>query len=285
MLPIWRNRPLMMTIIVVIILLVLLIMTAGENNMTGTESIIGSILSPIQGALYSATDAISDFFSRMFSGADLQAENLELQAKVAELEGQLQDYNDLKLENERLAALLNFDTTTEEIEYVTARVSGKDFGHWFNIFIINAGLSKGIQVDMPVINNDGLIGRVVDVGANWSRVMTVVDSKSGVSALVERTRDNGILTGTISTGDENNAILKMSYLPLDADLVPGDTVITNGLAGVFPKGLRIGEVTEVSPSSDGMNNEAVVTPWVDFYHLEEVMVITTKLVDIEEAME
>ncbi|MGI5848860.1 MAG: rod shape-determining protein MreC [Christensenellales bacterium] len=284
MLPIWRNRPLMVTIIIIIILLVALVMTAGDHNMSGTESVVGSILSPVQNAFYSATDAIADFFSRIFSGKDLQTQNLELQAEVAELKGQLQHYNEIKQENKRLANLLNFDTETANLQYVTARVIGKAPGHWFNKFIINVGLLDGIQVDMPIVNGDGLVGRVVATGANWSRIMTIVDSSSGVSAIVERTRDIGILTGIVFSGDEKNAYLTMSYLPLNADLVPGDTVISSGLAGVFPKGIRIGEVIEVSENEDGMKNEAVVSPWVDFYHLEEVMVITSKLIDVNGAL-
>lgn len=288
----WRNRPLVVTVITTIILLVLLILTAGKNNMSGTESIVGSVLSPVQSALYSATNAVSDFFSRVFSGADLRTENAELKAKVAELEGQLQDYNNIKAENDRLASLLNFNTATENLDKVTARVIYKKSGLWFNTIVLNVGMASGIEVDMPVINGDGLVGRVVAVGANWCRVMTIVDSKSGVSAIVERTRDNGILAGTISTGNESEAVLELSYLPLDADLVPGDTVITSGLEGVFPKGIPIGKVTEVSPGasgiddegSTGMKSEAVVTPWVDFAHLEEVMIITTKPIDISEAL-
>ena len=285
MLPIWRNRPLMVTIIVVIILLVALVITAGDNNMSGTESVIGSILSPVQSAFYSATSAISDFFSRIFSGGDLETQNLELQAEVAELQGQLQDYNELKQENERLAALLNFDTETEDLQYVTARVIGKAPGHWFNTFFINVGLSSGISVDMPIVNGDGLVGRVVATGATWSRVMTIVNSSISVSAIVERTRDTGVLTGTVSSGDETEALMSMSKLPLDADLVTGDTVITSGLSGVFPKGIPIGEVIEVSENEDGMKNKAVVKPRVDFYHLEEVMVITSMPLDVEEALQ
>jgi rod shape-determining protein MreC len=135
---------------------------------------------------------------------------------------------------------------------------------------------------MPVVNGDGLVGRVVAVGAGFCRVITIVDSSSGVAAFVERTRDNGMLSGTISTGDETDALLTMGYLPLDADLIPGDTVMTSGLSGVFPKGIVIGDIVEVSQSSDGMKNEAAIMPRVDFDHLEEVMVITSPLADVEE---
>lgn len=283
MVPLWRNRPLMITIIIVIILFVLLIMTSGENNMTGTESIVGTVIAPIQRALYTATDGIADFFTRIFGGGDLTAENLELKARVAELQGQLQDLEETKQENKRLRELLNYNTETENLEFITAKVIGRDPWHWYDTFIINLGISDGIDVDMPVINGDGLIGRVIECGATWSKVMPIVDSSSGVSGIVERTRDYGVLNGALTAGSEN-ALLNMGNLPLDADLIPGDTVITSGLAGVFPKGIPIGEVTEVSHSNDGMRNAAVVTPYVDFAHIEEVMVVTSKPVDVEELL-
>lgn len=283
MLPIWRNRPLMVTIITVIVLLVLLIMTAGVKDMSGTESIVGSILSPVQSALYSATDAISDFFSRMFSGADVQTENQDLKAQVAELEGQLRDYNEVKKENERLSSLLKFVDANPDLDVVSAKVIRKDPGHWFSTFTINVGMANGIEINMPVVNGDGLVGKVMAVGANWSRVLSIVDNDSGVSAIVERTRDPGIVSGTVSSGDEENATLTLGKLPLNANLVPGDTVMTSGLIDILPKGIPIGEVIEVSTSSGGMTNEAVVKPWVDFAHLEEVGVVTTKPVDVEEA--
>ena len=279
----WRNRPLMVTIIVVIILLVVLVITAGSNNMSGTESVVGSIFSPVQKALYSATDAIGDFFDRMFSGSDLQAENLELEARVAELEGQLEDYNEVKAENVRLKALLNFDTKTENLEVKAAHVIGKSPGHWFNVFTIDVGMADGIKVDMPVVSSDGLVGRVLQTGANFSRVLAIIDSSSGVSSIVERTRDLGMIGGTNTAGDED-PLLTMDDLPLDADLMPGDKVITSGLADVFPKGILVGEVVEVSQSNDGMRNKAIVKPYVDFAHLEEVLIITSKIVNTDEAL-
>ncbi len=285
MLPIWQNRPLMVAIIVIIVLFAVLIITAGDDNMSGTESIVGSLLAPVQDVLYSATDATADFFSRIFSGADLRTENTALEAKVAELESQLQDYEETKMENQRLSELLNFSAETNELDFVTASVIGKTWGHWFNVIVLNVGVSDGIEVDMPVVNGDGLVGRVVAVGAGYCRVITIVDASSGVAAFVERTRDFGMLSGTVSTGEETEALLTLSYLPLDADLIPGDTVMTSGLSGVFPKGIVIGDIVEVSQSSDGMKNEAAILPRVNFDHLEEVMVITSPLADVEEILE
>ena len=100
---------------------------------------------------------------------------------------------------------------------------------------------------------------------------------------MERTRDLGMIGGTNTAGDED-PLLTMDDLPLDADLMPGDKVITSGLADVFPKGILVGEVVEVSQSNDGMRNKAIVKPYVDFAHLEEVLIITSKIVNTDEAL-
>ena len=120
----------------------------------------------------------------MFSGSDVRVENQELKTRVAELEAQLLDYSEIKRENERLRDLLGFDTQSGQLEVVSAHVIGQAPGHWFSIFVIDIGQSSGVKVDMPVVNGDGLVGRVVATGSNWSRVMAIIDSSSGVSGIV-----------------------------------------------------------------------------------------------------
>ena len=191
---------------------------------------------------------------------------------MADLEGQVKEFEEVKQENVRLQKLLNYIQQNTQYSYVTARVTGRSPGQWFVVFNINAGVNNGVRKDMAVINADGLVGRVIDTGANWSQVMALVDSRSNVSGLVERTRDNGIIGGSdVSSG---TATLNMQFLPLNADLMPGDKIITSGIDGAFPKGLEIGEITEVSRGKDNMQKSAVIKPVVDFLHLEEVMVVT-----------
>ena len=105
--------------------------------------------------------------------------------------------------------------------------------------------------------------------------MSIIDSRSSVSGTVERTRDNGVVNGSAqSTGTDGNCI--MSFLPLEAELVPGDRVVSNGLGGVFPSGFVIGQVVEVSQQSSSTGKSVVIKPAVDFLHIEEVMVVKEK---------
>jgi len=269
----WKNRPLLITIVTLVVLFILMIITAGQDDATGATSLIGGVLEPVQGFFYDTTDGIATFFTGLFTPNDLAKENAGLKEQVADLKGQLKEFEELKQENTRLQDLLNYKTQNTQFNYVTARVTGRNQGQWFVVFTINKGVSDGIRKDMPVVNQDGLVGRVTKTGANWSSIMAIIDASSGVPGHVERTRDNGVLKGAdVSTG---TAQLNMQLLPLDADLMPGDKILTSGLGGVFPKGLVIGEITEVSRAgTDNMQKFAIVKPAVDFLHLEEVMVIT-----------
>ena len=125
---------------------------------------------------------------------------------------------------------------------------------------------------MTVMSADGVVGRVVDVGINYAKVMSLIDGSSGVAALIERNRDNGVVRGMVddSTGEE---LLQMNYLPDVNDVRTGDTVLTSGLDGVFPKGLPIGTITQISRQSSGLSQYVVVTPFADFEHIEEVILL------------
>jgi rod shape-determining protein MreC len=269
----WKNRPLLITIVTLVVLFVLMIITAGQEDVTGAKSLIGGVLEPIQGFFYDATDGIATFFAGLFTTNDLAKVNADLSEQLADLKGQLGDYEELKQENTRLKAALDYTEQNKQYKFVMARVTGRSLGQWFITFSINKGVSDGIRKDCPVVTQDGLVGRVIQTGATWSQIMAIIDGDSNVPGLVERTRDNGILEG--SDAADGAATLKMQNLPLDADLMPQDKIITSGLGGVYPKGLVIGEITKVDRSGEknSMQKSATVKPAVDFLHLEEVMVI------------
>lgn len=265
-----KDRPLLITLIIVIILVVLLVSTA-SGNIFGTKSVIGGLLKPVQGFFYDAAGSVAGFFSNIFGGAEKQEDVTALKQKLEEQQSITQDYQETLKENERLKGLLNFAEQNKTLSYVTASVISKSPGAWFDSFTISAGIANGVKKDMAVINQDGLIGRITEAYATWSVVTPIIDSKSSISGLVERTRDNGILSGNINT--QGTTILTMNYLPLDTDIIPGDVVITSGLDGIFPKGIVIGEVVEVDAGEKNTEKSASVKPIVDFQHMEEVMVV------------
>ena len=267
--PFWNNKPLIITIILVIILFVLLVATGGEQQ-PGASSLVSGIFAPIQEGLYSATESMGNFFGRLFSTSDLDKENQQLKEEIAKLNSDLREYDELKKENERLTELLNVKDSVGDYDYLTARVTGKALGDWFTEFTVNAGKNDGVQKNMVVLNQEGLLGRVTSASDHYCKIMTIIDLSSGVPVIVERTRDTGVAKGLYSTEGQANRTLSLSYLPSGADIVPGDRILTSGQGGVFPKGLLVGQVSEVAGKE---SSEVSIKSAVDFAHIEEVVIL------------
>ena len=182
-----------------------------------------------------------------------------------------------------MQVLLNAREEYESLTPVYAKVIAKDTGVWFDTFAINRGDNDGIKTNMAVVNADGLIGRVYEVGMNYSKVLTIIDPRSSVAALIGRTRDNGMMQG-ITTGSDETVECYMYYLPNIANVRVGDDVFTSGLDSLFPKGLKIGSVIAISREADTLDKYAVVAPAVDFSSIEEVFVIREVVQTIDEAL-
>ena len=253
----FKNKPLIIMLVAVLLLGVLAFITSADRSVSWVESTLGSVFQPVQTFAAKASNSIIGFFQRIFKTSDAD-ENATLKAEI-----------------ERLKKLLNYVETLENYDYVTAVVTGNSQGVWFETFTINAGRNKGIKKDMSVVCADGLVGRIIEVGANWSKVTAIIDASSEVSVMVERTRDIGVVRGAFSTADDNQ--LELYYLPSGFDLVPGDRIVTSGMRSIFPKSIVVGTVAEVTRrSAEGTQSNAIIEPAVDFGHLEEVLVLIEK---------
>lgn len=272
---IFKNKPLIIMLVAILLLGVLAFITSADRSVSWVESTLGSVLQPVQTFAAKASNGIINFVQRIFKTSDADKELEQLKVRMAQLEQAEAENSTLKAENERLKELLNYVDTLENYEYVTAVVTGNSQGIWFETFTINAGRNKGIEKDMSVVCADGLIGRVIEVGANWSKVTSIIDASSEVSVMVERTRDIGVVRGAFSSDGDNR--LELYYLPSGFDLVPGDKIVTSGMSSIFPKSIVVGTVTEVTRrSAEGTESNAIVESAVDFGHLEEVLVLIEK---------
>ena len=267
----WKNKPLIVAIALAIVLVVLLFATSGHNAKENSNSLIGSIIAPMQEGIYTAANGTGEFFKRLFGATDLDKENLELRERIAELESQTRDYNTVVKENERLKELLNVKDTMTEYDVLTAQVIGKNDGRWFTEFTVNAGSEDGIKPDMIVLTQDGLLGKVTSVYDTYSRIITLINTSSGVPAMVERSRDYGVIKAAADTGDKEAGMLTLEYVSQNADIVPGDTIITSGMGGLYPKGIYIGQVTEVGTL--GESSAVSVQSFVDYERIEEVVIV------------
>ncbi len=272
-----RSRIFWIVLILVVVVLTTSAVSAVIHKVTGKPSFI-------ENALGSATSWVQSFFSRTGSGMtkffrgpywdkETSEEYKALKEEVAGLRAENQQLDELRAENERLLGLLGGSAQFQGHNPVHARVINRAQGPWSSVLVLDKGTSDGIAKDMAVITGDGLVGRVIEAGATWCKVLCVIDNQSAVSALVERTRDPGIVKGNLTAADAD-ALLNMVYLPNESDLAPGDKILTSGMGGVFPKGILIGEVVAVSRMQSAQRT-VTVRPAVDFSCIEEVLVLSS----------
>jgi rod shape-determining protein MreC len=228
----------------------------------------------------SVTETVSPpirLFGRIFSGIEdlsyqyvwlknLRGENESLKREVAELESKLTSYQEAFVENQRLRRLLDFKTSARA-ETVPAQVIMHDLTGWFQTLMVDKGFRDGITPDMPVVNDEGVIGRVLDVSDRHCRVLLITDQGSSVDAVDQRNRVRGILCGK----DPNGCLLK--YIRSNLDIREGDLVITSGKDGVYPKGLRLGVIQAAYKDPVDLFQKIEVKPLVRLSALEEVLII------------
>jgi rod shape-determining protein MreC len=197
----------------------------------------------------------------------VRRDNQLLKEETRQLRTQVGELRETALENYRLIGLLELRNRVGS-EAVSAKVIGKDATNWFRTILIDRGANEGIQRHMTVVTAEGLVGRVVDVTALAARVQLITDPESTVGVLIQRSRVAGIAAGN------QEGTVQIKYLPLMADVVIGDRVVTSGMGGVFPKGIPLGRVLRSSrPTNGALFQETWVQPLTDLSRLEEVLVL------------
>jgi len=254
--------------------LLLLGLALGQLGYLGpVRNITRALLVPFQAGLTRVGTDASDLVRSVRDLRNLRQRNAQLQAEINRLSVENARLTEVERENERLRQFLNFTRSNPWYEYKAAAVVGHKIGAdtsnlLFSIFI-DVGARDGVAVDMPVITDRGLVGRVVAVGPNVAEVLLLIDPASAVNARVQTSRVTGIVRGNRDSG------LTMERIPQGETVSPGDIVLTSGLGGNFPDKLVIGQITRVNQRDSDMFQSANVRPTVDFGKLEEVMVIVT----------
>lgn len=268
-----KKRRLWVLVIVLVSLFLLINFTAKSGIFYTKIGIpVMSIITPVQKVISKGVFSVKDFIVSIPELFELKKENKALMKKVNELEKYKKLYLEYQQENTNLRSMLGLKTRSFEYEMEAAQVIGRDPGNWFNVILIDKGENYGIKKDMAVVTDKGLAGYILETGINYAKVLLITDERSSISAMIQRTRDNGILKGTIDPATKGH--VKMVYLPQDVTIVKGDIVITSGLGGLLPKGILIGEVVETDKRPHELMQYAIVKPEVDFNKLEHVFVIT-----------
>lgn len=194
-------------------------------------------------------------------------QNEELQKEMESLKARLSELQDIQLENHRLQESLQFKEKIKN-PMVSAHVVAHDVSSDYMGIRIDRGANDGVKHGMGVVSPGGLVGRVRTVTANYSDVATLIDPTSNIDVLIQRSRARGVLSGQSKT-----LTCKMKYVDRLEDVTLNDTVVSTDFGNIFPKGLLVGYVSNVAPSSNGVLQTVVVKPAVDVFRLEEVFIV------------
>lgn len=212
--------------------------------------------------------AFKDYFTAPRDIASLQERNSELEIQVSQLQSQIIELQEKLSESQVLYALLDFARSNPQHEYIAATVIGREISPFIQYIIIDKGSNQGIRHGMPVVTQQGLVGRIDAVIANASRVQLITDANSVVNVQMQRGKIDAQLKGTL-TGE-----IMLEMIPQDAMIEPGEVILTSGLGGNFPANIFIGQVLSIRKLENALFQSASVQPIVDIESLSAVLVIT-----------
>ena len=230
----------------------------------------GAVAYFVQSPVTSLTSGVTGFFQSFVNLRSAQSENDALKQKVQELEVQVQQKEELAKENESLKSLLQLKNESN-YKVVPAQIIGRDPSLWFDSAIINRGSLDGVKLNMPIVNNGGLIGRVIAVSPITAQINLVTKEKSGLGGVIGELGNSNAL-GVVS-GNGKREMLEMGYIPGTIEVQVGEMVYTTGQDGIYPAGLKIGEVVEVKPGSATVTQQIFIKPTARLYSMEEVAVL------------
>ena len=266
-----RHIGLLGTIVTVVILILLILLTnIDTSEMSYFKSLASKITSPVQVLVTNIKNKVtgnSNYFTEL---KELRTENEELSAENSELKEQLIEYSVLKAENESLIEKLNLTEKYSDYNTISADVINKDISNYSSTLVLNVGSDDGIEKEMTVIADEGLVGYVTSVTETTCEVRVIIDSASTVSCNISTTSESVICKGTL----ENNQQLRVTYIPTDADIIVGDNVETSGVGGIYEEGIHIGTITEIVTTTNDTDRYAIVEAAVDFSTLTTVLIIT-----------
>ncbi len=227
---------------------------------------IFEIAAPVQKALASPVDWLGETWANYVALVDLRLENDELMGRLAELEEENLQFREALVASGHLDGIARMREGFE-VPLLPAQVVGQDVSSWFHAILVDRGRRADVLSGMPIVSEHGLVGVVTATSVHASRAMLLLDRRSAADAIIQRSRARGIVRGT-GSGE-----LEFVFMVRGDDVLPGDVVITSGFGGVYPKGVRVGRVTDVSTDRAELLHKARVTPAVDFGHLEQVFVM------------
>lgn len=263
-------------LVITIICILMMVLSYATNLLDGPpQAIAGYTVVPFQKGISYAGSWLFNRSEKIKDIEVLQAENEELRREVDELTIEINRLIQDKYELAELRQIFTLDEKYSDYPTVGARVIGKDAGNWYSTFLIDKGSNDGIAKDMNVMAGSGLVGLVTEVGPNWATVRSIIDDDSNISSMVLNTSDTMIVEGDLEL--YSDGYIKFSDLKDENDKVSqGDQIVTSHISNKYLPGILVGYITEINLDSNNLTKSGLITPVVDFEHLDVVLVITQK---------
>ena len=256
-------------VILLVVCVVLAFLSFNRSGPTPVENAVGSVAKPVQEAntdTMNFFEKIKEFF---VDKNNLINENTQLKKDLMTARAELNRLNLVESENTELSELLNMKERYSQYDTVGAQVIAKDPGNWYKNFTIDKGSTDGIEKNMVVINQDGLIGKIEECGYNYSKITSIIDDTDAVSAQSVRTGKIGYITANYN----QEGYCRIQYSDTNNDVLVGDEFVTSHLSSIFPQGIKIGYVRSLSSDDNSLAKYATIEPSVDFNNIKYVLVI------------
>ena len=247
--------------VIVFVIITLILKSGGQSGGFVTEAV-----APWQRLVSGAGRTAVNLSENLIFFFSIKSDNERLNKELSLLNAQNTELLEAVNENERLRKLLDY-VRNSGFKLKPASVIGYDPDSYFSSFTIDLGSDDGIVKDMTVVAPSGLVGKVLSVSNNYSKVLLLTDIRSSVSCIAQRTRCAGSVKG------KGRDLCEMKFLSINDDIKPGDVIITSGDGKIYPKGIKVGEVTAVSQTADGMSYDVDIKPSVSVLKLEEVLIV------------
>ena len=256
-----------------LILVLMLRSSFVQGNSNFFSDMVGMVTTPLQKLTASVSDSAGGFWGRLFSADELYEENQQLKEQIRVLTEQQVELEQYRWENESLKEFMGLKEEHPDHEYVMASVVSRDPNSRFHSFVLDKGSLDGVEYLDPVITEDGLLGRISEVGLTFSKVTTILDPALHVGAYNARTRDMGTITGRIEAAEEG--LCSMELVSRSSIAAKDDIIVTAGSTGLFPKDLVIGRIVSLENESDGKSMTALIQPAADVENVTNVLVVTS----------
>lgn len=267
-----RERSTRLLVIALVLTSLIIITLDFRGGDQGPLAIMGrfslNIISPLQEAVAKVFRPVGSFFVDLSRVGSLNAENERLRQQLEEARGQQAAFQELEAEVKDLRETLRIRDRLA-FETIGATIISEVPSNFEASVTIDRGSADGVAPDMAVIAADGLVGRVVRVTTNYSKILLITDPNSSVAARLAASRETGILTG------QRERELRFGLVDPETPVAPGEQVVTSGLGGVFPGGIPVGVVSQVVPDETALEKQILVRPTVDFSRLSDVLVVLT----------